>query len=438
MSHDIEFLRLLGNDLRALGAAPESPAPSEQHRPRWLWPAVAAAVVAAALLAAFHLPLGAGGDARSHPADQAAGQPPHDGPRLGPAPMPKGTVLDAVSAVARDDVWAVGHEFLRSAPSSRSVVLHWNGRSWTSMPHPAVRALAAVAAISPSDVWAVGEDKVVHFNGSRWTVTPTPHVDGMFFRSIAAVSADDIWIAGQKYGAHWTDKYGERNVGWSTVALHWDGRSWSVVPTPNPGARNNDVQGLVAVGPDNAWIVGYYNDNHPQTMTLHWDGRVWRRVPSPDPGRDFNVLWGAGVDGGGTVWALGHYGPPNGHFHALYMRWASGTWTVVPPPPGGAMRQTPTALAGASGDDVFAVGSEPTSSLLIAHWDGAHWTSETSDVEGDLRGGSTMLNDVAVVDANDAWAVGQYEPDSRGRRNPGIEPVVLHWDGTGWRRVSTE
>jgi hypothetical protein len=67
-------------------------------------------------------------------------------------------------------------------------VLHWDGTAWslTQTPDPGAfgSALEGITALSPSDVWAVGQTQsstngpvrtlTEHFNGTSWTVTPSP------------------------------------------------------------------------------------------------------------------------------------------------------------------------------------------------------------------------------------------------------------------------
>jgi hypothetical protein len=109
--------------------------------------------------------------------------------------------LNAVSAAAADDVWAVGE--LTVGP----LVEHWNGRTWRRMPVPfshwqaryKMREnswLRGVAALSPDNVWAVGFG-IEHWNGKRWTrIELLTEEDGDLF-DIAAVSPTDIWAVGE-------------------------------------------------------------------------------------------------------------------------------------------------------------------------------------------------------------------------------------------------
>lgn len=81
----------------------------------------------------------------------------------------------------RRDAWAAGVSF-NGHGNAQTLILHWNGTSWTRVPspHPAGllgSSLAAVSALVPGDVWAAGsvlergndQTLVLHRNGTRWT-----------------------------------------------------------------------------------------------------------------------------------------------------------------------------------------------------------------------------------------------------------------------------
>jgi hypothetical protein len=63
--------------------------------------------------------------------------------------------------------------------------------------------------------------------------------------------------------------------------------SWTVTETPNPGSTFNELNGVAATFPHNAWAVGDYSDgtfDQTQTLIEHWDGSTWSQVPSPSAG----------------------------------------------------------------------------------------------------------------------------------------------------------
>jgi hypothetical protein len=86
-------------------------------------------------------------------------------------------------------------------------------------------------------------------------------------------------------------------------------------------------------------------------------------------------------------------------------------------------------IAVVSPSDVWAVGSSAdwAGKPLIAHWDGNSLRVIQAYVPSLTREGGD-LSAVAVVGADDVWAVG-----TDGNRHP--HPIVMHWDGKLWRRV---
>jgi hypothetical protein len=67
--------------------------------------------------------------------------------------------------------------------------------------------------------------------------------------SVVAISADDVWAVG------WTGG----NSGPITLIEHWNGSTWSVVPSPNPSATDNHLWGVTALATNNVWAVGDFN-----------------------------------------------------------------------------------------------------------------------------------------------------------------------------------
>src|SRR6185295_710225 len=92
-----------------------------------------------------------------------------------------GNSLHDASALAPNDIWAVGAASDGdSMPSAHSQIQHWNGSTWTPVPAGPLPGywhdLNAVVAIAPNDVWAAGEyfdgdyhGLALHWNGSAWS-----------------------------------------------------------------------------------------------------------------------------------------------------------------------------------------------------------------------------------------------------------------------------
>lgn len=83
-------------------------------------------------------------------------------------------------------------------------------------------------------------------------------------------------------------------------------------------------------------------------------------------------------------------------------------------------------------DDIWAVGqyydeNNPSpDSALAMHWNGAEWSIVTTPA---IPGGAT-LNGVAAVNTNDVWAVGDCPSCAS-------TSLTLHWDGLTWTRVAS-
>ena len=138
--------------------------------------------------------------------------------------------------------------------------------------------LGGVAAISPTDVWAVGyfmaqltspETAVIeHWNGKKWSVVPSPlpgQLSGL--SSVRAVFANDVWAVGLYYN----------NAGNSqTMIEHWNGKKWRIVPSPSPGFSANGLGGLAVVSATDIWAAGAHTSDQGnsgyQTLIERWDG----------------------------------------------------------------------------------------------------------------------------------------------------------------------
>jgi hypothetical protein len=97
-----------------------------------------------------------------------------------------------------------------SGSATRTLVLHWNGRTWTRLSSPSAgtgAVLQGVAAPSATTAWAVGasvrakvpQSLILHWNGRRWAreASPQPSRDGSVLNGIGAASARDTWAVGE-------------------------------------------------------------------------------------------------------------------------------------------------------------------------------------------------------------------------------------------------
>lgn len=117
-----------------------------------------------------------------------------------------------------------------------------------------------------------------------WSIAKTPdpprlQENGTFFEGTTSLSTSDAWSVGY-YGS---------GGGSLSLTEHWNGSKWSIVPSPNLGKGPSSILYAVsAVSSNDVWAVGTYNGGKPlgqYTLTEHWDGTRWHIVPSPNPGK---------------------------------------------------------------------------------------------------------------------------------------------------------
>ena len=222
------------------------------------------------------------------------------------------TNLAALAVISANDIWAIGSGLI--GDESATATLHWNGTAWSIIPSPNVgpevdNSLAGVAAVSSNDVWTVGTQQptsltdpstlILHWNGFAWIIVPNVSPEGSHLQAAAAIASNDVWATG----------YSEAG----TLAEHWNGSSWSQVQTASGGSLDPMfLPGVVALSSNNVWSVGeaLQSGHLSRTLTEQWNGSSWVMVQSPNLGADHNELFGVDATPGGTLWAVGtvyHY-----------------------------------------------------------------------------------------------------------------------------------
>jgi hypothetical protein len=322
-------------------------------------------------------------------------------PTVDPSPVkaPFSNVLNAVTARTGTDAWAVGN-FLGPDDDDGQVMLteHWNGTAWSQVATP----------------------NLVHFDEK--------------LNAVSAATATDVWAVGS------TNRTGFAHT--DPLAAHWDGKSWTFVPTPvTTGGTKSILFGVANLSGGNAWAVGRSAGN--RALVEHWDGTAWTIVPTPDPvvpvGDTFTgtTLTAVSARSANDIWAVGYatgLKGTNADMFTLTMHWNGSAWTIVPSPnpavptPAG----TSQALNGVveiAPNDVWAVGGtsdvsgfQPARPIAM-HFDGGAWSLATLP---NLGGGGSLAS-VAASSSTCVWATG----------TPGGTTAVLHWDGKNWAPEAT-
>jgi hypothetical protein len=172
--------------------------------------------------------------------------------------------LTGMAAISATNAWATGWYF--NGTAVQTLIEHWDGTAWTVQPSPDLGSsdnyLYAVSAASGTNAWAVGEyfvngsrTLIIHWDGTAWTVQPSPNVGTVRndLSGVAATSATNAWAVGHSFSRAAT--------GHQTLIEHWDGTAWSVQPSPNVSANNYL---FAAAGSSNSgWAVGIVSAGRP-------------------------------------------------------------------------------------------------------------------------------------------------------------------------------
>src|SRR5438874_2326317 len=219
--------------------------------------------------------------------------------------------------------------------------------------------LALLAGSAPGGTSAAGPAGVaggVTLGCPGWQAvyTPTPNGNGVLTAIAAVPGTDELWSVG------YTDPDGYDQ----TLIERWDGTSWEVVPSPNRPQGNNYLLGVAVVAPGDVWAVGRADVplGGTNTLILHWDGRAWSLVGSPNV-TIYNQLRAVTVESANSVWAVGYYFNSQRGQQTLIEHWDGTAWSLVPSPNVGAhdnllvgVTAVPGIATGLAQNTVWAVG----------------------------------------------------------------------------------
>jgi hypothetical protein len=298
-------------------------------------------------------------------------------------------------------------------------------------------SLGAVAMASPTDAWAVGnflpddpssnQDATLtlaeHWDGTSWTVTPTPNT-GPNFNTLFAVSGDasHAWAVGTALNSSYNN---------AALVETWNGSSWSLTPVPQPGTQRNLLWSVSAVSPANVWAVGdqQSGDGRFETLVEHFNGSTWTTVPAPNPGPGVNHLYGVSATDN-DVYAVGQQVSSGGSDHALVEHWtATNGWQLVP------NAAAPESLGSTM---LFSVTRTPTGQMFAAGQSEGAQNGAAPLIEQLTPSGATLQSLPSVQSRwGELWGISAdsshvYVVSSTTGTN---EVIVMRLDGTAWHLV---
>jgi hypothetical protein len=296
-----------------------------------------------------------------------------------PTPNPTGATISQLLGVSCTSVTAcsaVGFSIKAASPRIRHTLAErWNGSAWKIQPTPNPAAATAsgllgVSCTSATACTAVGffntrsESELTlaeRWNGTAWTIQPTPNPVGSSINDLTAVSCTSagaciavgesvgptglITLAERWDGTAWTIQRipspGESTAlngvscssaaacmavgsgglsGLDPVAEQWNGTSWVVLPTPGPaGAFDTGLTSVSCLSAGNCTAVGItFTAGPPVVVAERWNGTAWvvQRAPSP-AGATASILEGVSCTSASACTAAGDFDNPNGDTFTL-------------------------------------------------------------------------------------------------------------------------
>jgi hypothetical protein len=329
-----------------------------------------------------------------------------------PNAMPDANDLLAVTAISATDAWAGGY-YKDASSNDQPLFEHWNGTKWSIVSSPAIgySFIYGMTAIATNDVWAVGsvydsvhsafQNESWHWDGSSWSIVGVPSLGFVnnFLFGVAATSSSDVWVVGA---------YNKTSTVRGTVIGHWNkaGGSWILAAGPIKGTGDNALVSVAAITSKNAWAVGEATATRFQTLTEHWTGTMWKVVASPDVNANDNPLNSVTAVSKNDVWAVGDFYTGT-IFNTLAEHWTGSSWAIVPSPNKGSNSTALFSTTAVSTTDVWAVGEYQNGAYVRTYtmnWNGSAWSTVVSPNVGSF---DSFLNSASrIPGTQDAWAVG--------------------------------
>jgi hypothetical protein len=188
------------------------------------------------------------------------------------------------------------------------------------------------------------------WNGSKWTVVPSldPGSDDYLY-GVACSSVDFCVAVGSTQAA-------EQSVSQSLVEL-WNGTSWSVTSSPDPGTGSPTLYGVSCTSPSSCTAVGWNGEPLAET----WDGSQWTIATTPNIGRA--VFYAVSCTARDACTAVGNSNSSGDR--TLVESWNGSAWSVIASPNKVGLNDNLAAVSCAATSGCIAVGTYDKSSYIF-------------------------------------------------------------------------
>jgi hypothetical protein len=218
---------------------------------------------------------------------------------------PSGSTLPATtqsqpqsaSCVSATNCIAVGISSTVATGQASTLIYHFNGTTWTqetSVSPTADSRLFGVSCVSATFCIAVGDDVsgplVERYNGTVWSQVAAPNAGvGGNFEGVTCLSTTECTAVGSYFAAAGVGPI-------DSLIEHYNGSKWTIAASPNP-ATSNGISSVSCTSATNCTAVA------PFGFALHFNGTTWSTLPTPASGAFASVSCASATDctGVGTV-----------------------------------------------------------------------------------------------------------------------------------------
>jgi hypothetical protein len=317
----------------------------------------------------------------------------------------------------RDLIGGAARRFERVGGCGRAL----DGRPrWERRRQPTLRVVGMVCLVLVFGV-ASGGARASSVLTERLLPDPSPRADASL-GGISCVSATVCTAVGRSW--------------WGPLVERWDGSAWSVVPTPSfAGSMRASLGGVSCTSRSRCVAVGWTNK---WPLVERWNGSRWSVQATPHTRATRGVFLNGVSCTAKLCMAVGGSGdaPP------IAARWDGRRWSIEPfavPPQVRPSDMSLNAVACVRSGVCIAVGGYPGRNgcdrPLVERWDGKRWLFQHSpdrfDCASETTGGDAMLTGVSCVSATMCLAVGAFTPQFK------QTVIAQHWNGRVWSEADS-
>jgi hypothetical protein len=343
--------------------------------------------------------------------------------------------LDGVSCTTADQCMAVG-SIDSFKGGQKALAEYWNGTTWTKTKVAQLSgtespSLESVSCSSSGACEAVGtyentsEDLSTFaeaWTGTRWISQTTPNPKGSSASELVSVSCGSA-VSCLAVG------YTESATSTASLSELWNGSAWSIARTPSPsGSQGSELLGVSCTSPTACTAVGGYfsSSDLDATLALAWNGESWSIEASQNPSTEGSVFLAVACTSESDCTAVGVAFGTRSPALPLVEYWDGTTWSTQ-------HAFTKRAAVGAalynvsctSASFCLAVGSDALEDPIAEIWNGADWKL----ISVPVGSGGGELDDVSCFTATDCIAVGSGLF--------GEVPLAEQWNGKTWTALET-